>query len=913
VAAVNDTGPSAPRLSDLEQELLQLRRENQAWRNAHAASPIAQIDVDANGRVVLVTTRAVELLRVDSAEQLLDKTLPEIFSDGQCSQISECMQQLDDGAVGERRCIIRGPGRRGRSPIWLRAMVTRSSRGCPGFVVMLTDVTDIELSRRELAADVDLFGALLQVAGVEFFEWQAQRPFRSSPGFRQLMGIRVSGILHDSLEGWVQRVHPDDRERMTSHWQETAVENAAPAEFRIVGDDGRTRWLRSAAIVRHNDEGKVSSISGVVRDVSAEHEARTTLLRLQTLVDTARAAILMVNGDGQVIMANRAFCRAVGQLRDRVLGSAMETYCFPEDIEQRRESVRSLLATGASSFAWRMRCAVGGERWYQVDASTFGEESQERRQFVFVGTDIDVARRERITMIERERWLDRVLRDAGIGAFRFDRARNESELVGAYSELYQQQNSHVVMPDEWLSMVLPEHRNRLSVELSRFLASETRATMDFPILLPDGNTRWLRAFLRNEGVYAERKGVLSSVVFDISQDRLRVAESEELQRQVYQAQKTESLGVMAGGIAHDLNNMLMAALGQLNLAVAAVPNESPLSRYLGTVESVLGRMEGLTERMLAYAGKSAAQMQPFDVARLLDSMEPLLRASCGHHSRLRIEIDSRPAVVLGDSTQVEQVLLNFVQNAVDAIGERGGQVRLRLSRVSADELRANTLQWPLREAEHYVELVVRDDGPGIGEDDIRRVFEPFYTTKTTGRGLGLSVVQGIVKAHGGSIKLLSEVGIGTEFRVYLPVLAGATADDAPEQQTLVPMDPRTLRPVLAIDDDEDVLAITVVMLEQCGLEVAAFLSGDEAITELALHPERYGCAIVDLTMPVKDGGSVARELREIVPTLPILFVSGYSKEQVAELVATNDSTHFLRKPFRVDGLNRALERLLQRD
>ena len=118
------------------------------------------------------------------------------------------------------------------------------------------------------------------------------------------------------------------------------------------------------------------------------------------------------------------------------------------------------------------------------------------------------------------------------------------------------------------------------------------------------------------------------------------------------------------------------------------------------------------------------------------------------------------------------------------------------------------------------------------------------------------------------------------------------------------------RPVLAIDDDEDVLAITVVMLEQCGLEVAAFLSGDEAVAELLQRPDRYGCAIVDLTMPVKDGVSVARELRQIVPNLPVLFVSGYSKEQAAELVATNESTQFLRKPFRVDALKRALEQLL---
>ncbi|MCB1613853.1 MAG: response regulator, partial [Xanthomonadales bacterium] len=379
-----------------------------------------------------------------------------------------------------------------------------------------------------------------------------------------------------------------------------------------------------------------------------------------------------------------------------------------------------------------------------------------------------------------------------------------------------------------------------------------------------------------------------------------------------QAQKTESLGVMAGGIAHDLNNMLMAAIGQLNMAVSAVPVGSMLGRHLGTVESVLGRMEGLTERMLAYAGKTVAQMHPVDVAQLLDSIEPLLRASCGHHVRLRMVINTRPATVLGDGTQIEQVLLNFVQNAVDAIGERSGQVQLRLSVVSEPDVQVTAMQWPLPLSERYLELLVRDDGPGILEDVQRRLFEPFYTTKTTGRGLGLSVVQGIIKAHGGSIRILSEIGIGTEFRVYLPLIAAADEPELSPRQHLTAQQPRTGGAVLAVDDDEDVLAITTVMLEQCGLEVAAFLSGDEAIAELRAHVGRYCCAVVDLTMPVKDGVEVARELRRLVPNLPILFVSGYSKEQAAELVSTDDHTQFLRKPFRMDRLSTAIEQLLRR-
>jgi two-component system cell cycle sensor histidine kinase/response regulator CckA len=455
------------------------------------------------------------------------------------------------------------------------------------------------------------------------------------------------------------------------------------------------------------------------------------------------------------------------------------------------------------------------------------------------------------------------------------------------------------------------HRQHVGAQLERLLESAGKATIDFPLDFSEGERRWLRAFLRNDCDYREGRGTLSSVIFDITRDRQQAAEHEELQRQVYQAQKTESLGVMAGGIAHDLNNMLMAALGQLNLAVAAVPPKSALGHYLATVESVLGRMEGLTERMLAYAGQSASRMQPLDLAQLLEQMEPLLRASCGRQARWRMEIGDRPLVLKADSTQIEQVVLNFVQNAVDALGEQGGSVRLRLGRAAADGMPMAHLQWPLEASGDYAVLSVRDDGPGIDGDTLRRIFEPFYTTKTTGRGLGLSVVQGIVKAHGGSIRVISEPGIGTEFRVFLPLMQEQVVIADPAASASVAPIPRERRPLLAIDDDEDVLAITVVMLEQCGFEVAAFLSGDDAVLELARAPDRYGGAIVDLTMPVKDGVTIARELRQQSPALPLLFVSGYAKEQPSDPLALIEGAHFLRKPFRVEQLGRALEELLR--
>lgn len=1025
---------AATRIARLEAELARLRRENEVLRGAHSSSPVAFIDLDIDGVVLFATARALELLQVDE-DTLIGGNLAQLFPSAQYAQLLEALREMQTSAVEERRCMLRREVGPDRPAVCLRAVLSRSPVPGQGYFLVLTDVTDIELRRQELAADVELMEALLEVAGVEFFEWQAGVDFRCSRGYAAMVGASAQTKLEQSIEAWAERVHPADRARMHQRWNSAENGRLPPVEYRVIGDDGKVRWLRSASIVRRGDDGSLISITGATRDVSAEHaarelladraamtelipdlllqitadrrlvyinpvaerffresgmtqmpatladiplagnqqriesamqlliergervrfslvpemhpgrlaldvvavpvfgddatvdhaliaardvsalvqaeaDARKNLLRLQTLLDTARAAILMLDADGLVTLANAALCRAVGVDPEQIIGMPMDDFCFPEDLPQRRDAVRSLLATGAASFEWRMRTSSGGERWLNVDGSSFSEGGDKRLQFVFVGTDVDIARRQREALVERERWLDQVLSDAGIGAFRFDREARSGEIVGAYARLYRLATPRVLLPDELDALVPVDHRAAFKAKLGAFLLENGQTTIDYPVQLHDGSRHWLRAVLRNQGVREGHRGVLSSVLFDITDDYNRALEREELQRQVYQTQKTESLGVMAGGIAHDLNNMLMAALGQLNLALGQVPADAPLMQYLSTVESVLGRMEGLTERMLAYAGKSAARMEAFDVCALLDAMEPLLRASAGRHTRLRTEIVDRPLRLRGDITQIEQVVLNFAQNAVDAIGESGGQVLVRIVGVKQSEVRGQGLQWPLPRAAAYIELTVRDDGPGMDEATVRRIFEPFYTTKTTGRGLGLSVVQGIVKAHQGSIKILSKRGLGTEFRVYLPQVTEPEPEPSPPPETIdfsVPAQPARL---LVIDDDEDVLAVTEVMLQQCGYEIAGYMNGEEAIVDFAKDPEGYTAAVVDLTMPVMDGVAVVRALRAIRPQLPVLFISGYSKQQAAELAAEDEHTRFLRKPFRVAQLRQTLEPLL---
>ncbi len=764
----------------------------------------------------------------------------------------------------------------------------------------------------DLTADNEQLRLLLHVADVEFFSWRPGVEFHASPGYRRLLGIPQTIEVPVKIDDWLKSVHVDDRQWLRERWTNPEDGVLPTVDFRV-HIDGQIRWLRSASVVQRGPNGKVARVIGVSRDVTAEYESQRAAARLESFLNTSTACIWMLDPRGQVVMANEAFSHAVGASPSETLSLNIIDLCFPEGIEYRAQFARQLLAKGALNTTWRMRRRSGEECWLNVDASTFTAPGERQRHFVFVGTNASGVQHERQSLIDRHQWLDRILRDAHVGALRVDRSSMRSEMVGAYSELYGQAHPHIVSTEELLALVAPNYRDLLRDRIFALLRGGEHDTIDYPILLPDGSERWLRAHMRLERQNAaDTNGTFLAVLQDKTDDYRQLAERDSLQRQVYQAQKAESLGVMASGIAHDLNNMLMAALGQLNLALSAVNHESPLGQYLHTVESVMARMEGLTERMLAYAGKSSGRRSPLNVARLLDDMEPLLKASAGRFVRLRYQVDEQALWVLGDETQLEQVILNFVQNAVDAIGERGGTVLLRAQAVTSQDVRPITLQWPIADAERYVEVSVRDDGPGMDEATARRIFEPFFTTKSTGRGLGLSVVQGIIRESGGSIRLTTKEGIGTEIKLLLPLIdAPAPSSSVEREQVSIQISPESIE-VLAVDDDEDVLAITVVMLEQCGYNVSAYLVGDDAVAAFANEPDRFHIAVVDMTMPDKDGSVVAAELRKVRASLPVLFVSGYSKQHAADLCAEDDVTMFMRKPFRIEQLSAALHELLSR-
>jgi PAS domain S-box-containing protein len=459
----------------------------------------------------------------------------------------------------------------------------------------------------------------------------------------------------------------------------------------------------------------------------------------------------------------------------------------------------------------------------------------------------------------------------------------------------------------WLALIHPEDRPELE---RRFAAAGAESgPLVFRIVGKQGQVRWLEA---RERIQREPDCVrVVGAARDVTEARQAQEERLRLERQVLEAQRLESLGLVTGGIAHDFNNLLTVILGNGRLALAELPADHALRPRLERMLAAAEHGAGLTEQMLVYAGRAPRAQKPIDLSWLVAEMLDLARASLPRGVALRDELGAG-VWVQGDETQLRQVVLNLVANAGEAIGKRAGTVVVRTTHREATAANLERARGaPELAPGRHALLEVADDGGGMDAATCERVFEPFFTTKLSGRGLGLAAVLGIVRGHGGRVDVATEPGQGSVFRVWLPANAAtAAAGRTPADAVAVPVS-RAAR-VLVVDDQEPLLELVREFLGRAGYAVETALGGRAGIERIRAAPHDFDAVVLDLAMPELDGEQVGRAVRALRPDLPLLLVSGYDADLAAARYAWLQPARFLRKPFGRDDLAVALERLLSR-
>jgi len=381
-------------------------------------------------------------------------------------------------------------------------------------------------------------------------------------------------------------------------------------------------------------------------------------------------------------------------------------------------------------------------------------------------------------------------------------------------------------------------------------------------------------------------------------------EQMALERQVQHSQRLESLGIMAGGIAHDFNNLLTAIQGSVELAKLEGGLSPGLQDSLECIDTASQAATDLCRQMLAYSGKGLFKAEPLQLCDLVDEMRPLLDVSISKNILMQFHHNPRGCLIQGDKGQINQVLLNLVINASEAIGpESPGEINISVGLQELVEPNNHHFSGAELKPGRYVTLKVEDDGCGMDAEVIEHMFDPFFTTKFTGRGLGMSAILGIISAHAGGLEVKSKPGSGTTMTIWIPYQDGELNYCDKSQREVS----RSSGRVLVVDDERAVLHVAKRMLERLGLSVVTACDGREAV-EVYSSDHAFDWVLLDVTMPEMDGVECLKKLREITPELYVVMSSGYDSESAMTSLGGNVPNDFLTKPYTINALRVIVEK-----
>ena len=434
---------------------------------------------------------------------------------------------------------------------------------------------------------------------------------------------------------------------------------------------------------------------------------------------------------------------------------------------------------------------------------------------------------------------------------------------------------------------------------------------EYRIRRPDGTIRWIEdsgaAVINSDGRVVRINGVAKDITARKSSER----DKRLLNERVQSAQKLESLAVLAGGVAHDFNNLLVGILGHADLALMDLPLGSPARSNLEAIEIAAQRAADLARQMLAYSGRGQFIVDQLDLRNLVEEISHLLETTVSKKVKIKYTFDHRTPAVEGDSTQIRQVLMNLLTNASEAIDDRPGVISIATGFVDCDAQYLNQSGLDHEPAPgRYAFVEVSDTGCGMDEETRRKIFDPFFSTKFTGRGLGLAAVLGIVKGHNGAVQVDSERDKGTSFRVLLPAAEDMVSPKPPTVST--PGSGKHSGTVLVVDDEEAVRVVSTHMLRRVGYEVLTAEDGQQAIKVFADKPGQIDCVLLDLAMPNLDGQETLRELRLIQPDVKVLLSSGYNEQDAINRYAGMHLADFIQKPYSSTDLVDAVDKVLSR-
>ncbi|UWX57434.1 PAS domain-containing protein [Chlorobaculum sp. MV4-Y] len=458
-----------------------------------------------------------------------------------------------------------------------------------------------------------------------------------------------------------------------------------------------------------------------------------------------------------------------------------------------------------------------------------------------------------------------------------------------------------------LSMIHHDDRHMLSNAYSKLRETKHSLTLVYRIVAPEGKLHWIEDHMSSsfsdDGLFSGIDGILCEVTDRIA----RLEKICKLESQLSKSQRLETIGTLAGGIAHDFNNILTPILGYAEMGLSGVNEDDPMHEYFAEIMQAAERAQKLVSQILTFSKAEEGKAAPVSIQEVIDEVIRLMRPSLPSTVSIEEDIDSSCHKVIADPTQMHQVVVNLCTNALHAMEQTGGVLKIVLREVSTGNGRPPIV--PELPDGNYAELIISDTGTGMDDRAIERIFEPFFTTKSVekGSGLGLSVVHGIVTGTNGHISVESAQGKGSAFHVWLPVIKSNTPDRSKQNPLLA----KYAASVLFIDDEPATVNLVTIMMTKLGYNIRAENSPVEALKLFREQPDLFDLVITDLTMPEMTGIQLTSEIHKIVPSIPVILMTGYGKMIDHDMPLKHYGINrLLKKPLKLAHLALAVKEVL---